>query len=122
VSFEELQSAGEEKDVTILELQQAAETARADLETEKKLVEGMSPLSIHHLSLEFTEIHSRLICLLLSGMRTSLGTSTTQAEALQVAYNSSQRELEVLQEAALEACQSVDEGTGQAGSSVASRL
>jgi lipopolysaccharide export system protein LptA len=55
-------------------------------------------------------------------MRTSLGTSTTQAEALQVAYNSSQRELEVLQEAALEACQSVDEGTGQAGSSVASRL
>jgi hypothetical protein len=43
-------------------------------------------------------------------------------EALQVAYNSSQQVLEVLQEAALEACQSVDEGDGQVGSSVASRL
>jgi hypothetical protein len=40
----------------------------------------------------------------------------------QAAYNSSQRELEVLQEAAIEVCQSVDEGDGQAGSSVASRL
>jgi hypothetical protein len=40
---------------------------------------------------------------------------------LQATYNSSQRELEVLEEAALEACQSVDEGARQAGSSVASR-
>jgi hypothetical protein len=39
-----------------------------------------------------------------------------------VAYNSSQQELEALQEAALEVCQSVDEGGGQAGSSVASHL
>jgi hypothetical protein len=36
VSFEELRSASEEKDASILEVQQAAETARADLETEKK--------------------------------------------------------------------------------------
>jgi hypothetical protein len=36
--------------------------------------------------------------------------STTQVEVLQVAYNSSQQELEALQEAALEACQGVDEG------------
>jgi hypothetical protein len=48
--------------------------------------------------------------------------STTQAEALQATYNSSQWELEVMQEAALEACQSVDEGARQAGSSVATRL
>jgi hypothetical protein len=48
--------------------------------------------------------------------------STKQMEVLQAAYNSSQRELEVLQEAALEASQSVDEGDEQAGSSVASRL
>jgi hypothetical protein len=74
------------------------------------------------LSLGFAEIRSRLIYLLFSGLRAALGTSTTQAEALQVAYNSSQQELEVLQEAALEACLSVDEGAGQARSSVASRL
>jgi hypothetical protein len=30
------------------------------------------------------------------GLRAAIGTSTTQAEALQVAYNSSQQELEVL--------------------------
>jgi hypothetical protein len=35
MSFKELRNAGEEKDATILELQQAAETARATLETEK---------------------------------------------------------------------------------------
>jgi hypothetical protein len=41
VSFD----TGGEKDATILELQQAAETARENLETEKKKVEGKSPLS-----------------------------------------------------------------------------
>jgi hypothetical protein len=40
----------------------------------------------------------------------------------QEAYNSSQQELEALRDAALEACQSVEEGDRQAGSSVASRL
>jgi hypothetical protein len=59
---------------------------------------------------------------LLSGLRTALGTSATQAEAIQTAYNSSQQELEALQNAALEACQSVEEGDGQAGSSMVSRL
>jgi hypothetical protein len=39
-----------------------------------------------------------------------------------MANNSSQRELEILEQTALEAFQSVDEGAGQAGSSVASRL
>jgi hypothetical protein len=48
--------------------------------------------------------------------------STTQTEALQAAYNSSQQELGVLQQATLEACQSIEEGVRQAGSSVASRL
>jgi hypothetical protein len=46
LSYEELWQAGEEKDAAILELQQAAETTRAALETEKKKVEGMSPLSL----------------------------------------------------------------------------
>jgi hypothetical protein len=36
VSYEDQRQAGEEKDATILDLQQAAETARAVLEMEKK--------------------------------------------------------------------------------------
>jgi hypothetical protein len=51
-----------------------------------------------------------------------LGNSTTQAESLQTAYNSSQQELEELQAAAVEACQEVEEGDVQARSSMASRL
>jgi hypothetical protein len=39
-----------------------------------------------------------------------------------MAYNSSQQELEELQAAALEACQGIEEGEAQAGSSMASRL
>jgi hypothetical protein len=46
----------------------------------------------------------------------------TQAQAVQTAYNSSQEELEELQTATLEACQEVDEGEAQAGSSMASLL
>jgi hypothetical protein len=46
----------------------------------------------------------------------------TQAQAVQTAYNSSQQELEELRAAALEACQGVEEGEVQAGSSMASRL
>jgi hypothetical protein len=58
----------------------------------------------------------------LSGLRTALGNSTTQAQAIQAAYNSSQQELEELWAAALEVCQGVEEGEVQAGSSMASRL
>jgi hypothetical protein len=43
VSYEELWQAGEEKDATILDLQRAAETACAALETEKKQVDGELP-------------------------------------------------------------------------------
>jgi hypothetical protein len=96
VSFKELRNASKEKDTTILKLQQTAETALVALETEKKQVEGKLPLSILHLSLGFIDIRSQLICLLFLGLRAAIGTSTTQAEALQVAYNSSQQELEVL--------------------------
>jgi hypothetical protein len=45
-----------------------------------------------------------------------------QAKVLQAAYGSSQQELGLLQQAALEVCQSINEGAGQAGSSVTSRL
>jgi hypothetical protein len=58
----------------------------------------------------------------LSGLRTALGNSATQAQAIQTAYNSSQQELEELWAAALEACQGVEEGEVQTGSSMASRL
>jgi hypothetical protein len=47
---------------------------------------------------------------------------TTQAEAVQTAYNSSKQELERLRAAALEVCQEVEEGEEQAGSSQASGL
>jgi hypothetical protein len=50
-----------------------------------------------------------------------LGNTTTQAEAVQTAYNSSQQELEELRAAALEVCQEVEEGEAQAKSSLASR-
>jgi hypothetical protein len=43
VSHEDQSQAGEEKDATILDLQQAAEAARTALVTEKKHVEGESP-------------------------------------------------------------------------------
>jgi hypothetical protein len=62
------------------------------------------------------------LCLWLSGLRTALGNTTTQAEVVQTAYNSSQQELEVLQTAALEICQEVEEGAAQVGSSLVSRL
>jgi hypothetical protein len=42
VSYEDLHQAGEEKDAVILDLERAAETARATLEMEKKQVEGKS--------------------------------------------------------------------------------
>jgi hypothetical protein len=60
VSFKELRNADEEKDITILGLQQVVETLRATLETEKKLVEGKSPLASLYLWLGFVEIRSRL--------------------------------------------------------------
>jgi hypothetical protein len=47
---------------------------------------------------------------------------TTQAEAVQTTYNSSQQELEELRAAALETCQGIEEGEAQTGSSLASRL
>jgi hypothetical protein len=52
----------------------------------------------------------------------TLGTSVTQVEVIQTAYNSSQQELEDLRGATLEACQSVEEGDVEAGSSMVSRL
>jgi hypothetical protein len=52
----------------------------------------------------------------------ALGTSATWAEAMQMAYNSSQHELEALRDASLKACQSAEEGDVKAGSSMTSYL
>jgi hypothetical protein len=80
VSYEDQRQAGEEKDATILDLQQAAETARAALETEKKQVEGELPF------LPFTRWFGLFLDPLptwfaswFSGLRTALGNSVTQA-------------------------------------------
>jgi hypothetical protein len=50
------------------------------------------------------------------------GNMTTQAEAVQTAYNSSQQELEALQAVSLETCQEIEDGEAQARSLLASRL
>jgi hypothetical protein len=55
-------------------------------------------------------------------LRTALGHATNRAETLQAAYNSSEKELVELRGATLEACQAIEEGEAQAGSSLASRL
>jgi hypothetical protein len=62
------------------------------------------------------------LCFGFPGLRTALGNSATQAQVIQTAYNSSQRELEELQAAALAACHGIEEGETQTRSSVASHL
>jgi hypothetical protein len=56
------------------------------------------------------------------GLRTALGHATNRAETLQAAYNSSEKEFVGLRTVTLEACQAIEEGEAQAGSSLASRL
>jgi hypothetical protein len=55
-------------------------------------------------------------------LHTALGHATNRAETLQGAYNSCEQELVELRAATLEACQAIEEGEAQAGSSLASRL
>jgi hypothetical protein len=55
-------------------------------------------------------------------LRTALGHATERAEALQASYNSSERELQELRDAALETCRAVEEGEARAGSSLATCL
>jgi hypothetical protein len=124
ISHEDLRQAVEEQEAMILGLYQAAETARAALETEKKQVEGESPLFAFLLLARcvWDPLPIFVSRFWFSGMRTALGNSATQAQGIQRAYNSSQQELEELRAAALEACQVVEEGEVQAGSLMASRI
>jgi hypothetical protein len=64
VSYEDQRQASEEKDASILELQQAAEAVRAALETEKKQVKGESPFPPFTCWLDSFGIRSQLdLCL-----------------------------------------------------------
>jgi hypothetical protein len=108
----------------VLSLQQAAEATRKALNSEKKQVQGESPLFAFCLliRLAWDLLPIFVFRSWFLGLWNALGNSTTQTESLQTAYNSSQQELEELRAAALEACQGVEEGEVQAGSSMASRL
>jgi hypothetical protein len=93
VSHEDLRLSLEEQEATVLNLWQAAEDARASLEAKRKQVEG--GLSFAYLlacCFVFVGIRSQFFvsCLWLSGLWVALGNSTTQAQAVQTAYNSSQ--------------------------------
>jgi hypothetical protein len=100
-----------------------AKTTHA-LKLEKKQVEGEPPLFAFCLLIWFAwdPLPNFGFRSWFSGLRNALGNSTNQAEAVQTTYNSSQQELEELRAATLRACQEVEEGEAQAGSSMASRL
>jgi hypothetical protein len=93
VSHEDLRQAVEEQEAMILGLQQAAETVRSALETEKKQVEGESPLFAFLLLARFVwdPFPIFVSCFWFSGLRTALRNSATQAQAVQMAYNSRNR-------------------------------
>jgi hypothetical protein len=82
-SYEDQRQASEEKDAAILDLQRAAETARAALDTEKKQVEGelFFPLFICWPNMFGDSLPAKFV-LLFSGLRTALGMSTTQAQVI----------------------------------------
>jgi hypothetical protein len=131
ISHEDQRQSLEEQEASYLKLQCEAEETRRSLEVEKKQVEGKFAFvrflfvdSVFVLFIFPSGICSRLDlpCSWSPGLRTALGHATTRAETLQMAYNSSQQELEELRAAALETCQAVEEGEAQAESSLASRL
>jgi peptidoglycan hydrolase CwlO-like protein len=125
ISHEDLRQSLEEQEATVHDLQRQAEEARKSLEGEKKQVEGEFTF-VRFFTCQFVlwgfAPNFVFLCSWLSGLRTALGNTTTQAEAVQTAYNSSQQELEELRVAALETCQEIEKGEAQARSSLASRL
>jgi hypothetical protein len=124
ISHEDLRQSLEEQEASYLKLQGQDEETRQSLEGEKKQVEGKFVFA--RLSLVDSFFWDSLpTCISLSvAFRPAdrSGNMTSQAEATQAAYNSSQQELDELRAAALETCQEVEEGEAQAGSSLVSRL
>jgi F0F1-type ATP synthase membrane subunit b/b' len=120
-----LRQSLEEQEATVRDLRREVEEARKALNSERKQVEGelrFLPFSFVDLACSGSAPDFCFFVVDFSGLRTTLGNTTTQAEAVQTAYNSSQQELEELQAATLDVCQEVEEGEVQAGSSLASRL
>jgi hypothetical protein len=105
VSHEDLRQANEEKNVVILELQQAVATTRAFLESEKKQVEGelrFLSLARWFNSLGIRSQLSLYLCLQACGRRS--GRQRLRRRPSRRPTTHSQQELEELQVAALEAC------------------
>jgi hypothetical protein len=124
ISNEDQHRTLEEHSATVINLQQAVESGRQALEVERKQVEGELPFRSFVLLTFPSGVHPLLdfLCSWYPGLRTALGHATDRSETLQVAYDSSERELVELRAAALETCQAIEEGEAQAGSSLASRL
>jgi hypothetical protein len=96
----------EEQSAAVVSLQHAVESGRQALEGERKQVEGELPLHSFILLIFPSGVRSLLDFLRswYPGLRTALGRVTDQAETLQAAYDSSERELVELRAAALETC------------------
>jgi mannitol/fructose-specific phosphotransferase system IIA component len=116
ISNEDQRQSLEEQSATVLSLQQAVEVGRQALEVERKQVKGDLPFRSFVLLIFPSEVRSPLdfLCSWHPGLRTVLGHATSRAETLQVAHDSSERELVELRAAALETCQAVEEGKAQA--------
>jgi hypothetical protein len=125
ISHKDLHQSLEEQEATVHDLRREAEEARKSLDSERKQVKGelrFCPLSFVDLACSGSAPDFRFFVVGFAGLRTALGNTTTQAEVVQTAYNSSQQEMEELRAAALEVCREVEEGEAQVGSSLASRL
>jgi chromosome segregation ATPase len=124
ISNEDQRRTLEEQSATVVSLQQAVEGGCQALEVERKQVEGELTFHCFVLLIFPSGIRSLLdfLCSWYPGLRTALGRAIDRAEMLQVAYDSSERELVELRAAALETCRAVEEGEVHAGSSLASRL
>jgi hypothetical protein len=114
----------EDQRATVVSLQLVVEGRRQALEGERKQVEGELSFRSFVLLIFPSAVCSLLdlLCSWYPSLRTALGRVTDRAETLQAAYDSAERELVELRAAALETCQTVEEGEARAGSSLASRL
>jgi hypothetical protein len=93
ISHEDLRQSLEEQEATVRDLQRQAEEARKSLEGEKKQVE-VEVTFVRFFACRFVlwgfVPNFVFLCSWLSGLQTALGNTTTQAEAVQTAYNSFQ--------------------------------
>jgi hypothetical protein len=93
ISHEDLRQSLEEQEVTVHDLRRDAEEVRKALNSERKQVKGellFGPFSFVDLSCSGSAPDFCFFVVGFSGLRTALGNTTTQAEAVQTAYNSSQ--------------------------------